>query len=383
MNTLNLIERSSCAISGNRDLEPLHEVNDFPVFMGCVHSTALQDVVADMRWSISRSSGLIQLSSLIPLDVLYPESHGSGGAGRLWDMHHKAFAKYLNKTAPKSVLEIGGAHGKLSMEYTQYKHIPWTILEPNPSPVDGCHARFINGFFDENFKYSDEFDTIVHSHVFEHIYKPDEFMRHLSGLMTAGRKLVFSLPNMQVMLERKYTNCLNFEHTVFLTEPYVEHLLSKYGFRLLDKQYFKEDHSIFYAYVKDASVELTPLPEGMYERNKALYLNYVQYHEDLIADLNSKIVTELGDRPLYLFGAHVFAQHLIQFGLRTEQIVSILDNDPNKQRKRLYGTKLMVASPKILSRVDSPVVILKAGVYNQEIMTDILENINSSTTFWE
>ncbi len=106
-------------------------------------------------------------------------------------------------------------------------------------------------------------------------------------------------------------------------------------------------------------------------------------HEELIADLNKKIDISLGNRPLYFFGAHVFAQYLIQFGLKTEKIISILDNDPNKQGKRLYGTKLKVASPKILADIESPVIILKAGVYNQEIMTNILKNINDTATFWE
>ena len=376
------LERDLDVIDNTKTLENLHELKNFPVFMGCTESSHSEDLFADQVWDISTENGVIQLRKLIPLDILYHAQH-AGAIGSLWQQHHDCFADFLYNYRPRSVLEIGGAHGILSREYKALASIDWTIVEPNPSPADGVTARFIKGFFDDSFQPERSVDTVVHSHVFEHVYDPVQFMQHLSNFLQEGQKLIFSLPNMEVMLQRKYTNCINFEHTIFLTDPYVEYLLSKYGFRLLDKQYFKEDHSIFYAYVKDASVELTPLPEGMYERNKALYLNYVQYHEELIADLNSKILTELGDRPLYLFGAHVFAQYLIQFGLRTEQIVSILDNDPNKQGKRLYGTKLMVASPKILSSVDSPVVILKAGVYNQEIMTDILENINSNTTFWE
>jgi hypothetical protein len=84
-----------------------------------------------------------------------------------------------------------------------------------------------------------------------------------------------------------------------------------------------------------------------------------------------------------MFGAHVFAQYLIAFGLDTTRIVSLLDNDPKKQSKRLYGTGLLVLSPQILRDVANPFVILKAGVYNQEIKSDILNNINALTTFLE
>lgn len=378
----NFINRTSCAITADNDLEHLDQLKNFPIFMGCVDSPVSQDVVADMCWAISQKSGLIQLSKLIPLNILYSESHGSGDVGRLWDSHHKAFASFIaHNSDSQSVFEIGGAHGRLCREYMKLKNVPWTILEPNPMPVQGCTARFIKGFFDENFVWPEPFDTVTHSHVLEHIYKPDEFMKYLSGFMKTGQKLVFSLPNMQVMLERKYTNSINFEHTVFLTEPYVEYLLAKHGFKLASKEYFMDDHSIFYSAVRDAEVKPVPLPQDLYQKNKKLYIDYVSYHKTLIADLNQKMSET--KQPIYLFGAHVFAQYLLEMGLNAGKIVSLLDNDPKKQGCRLYGTKLSVSSPKVLADIENPIVILKAGVYNDEIKNDILENINNSTKFFE
>jgi hypothetical protein len=79
----------------------------------------------------------------------------------------------------------------------------------------------------------------------------------------------------------------------------------------------------------------------------------------------------------------VFAQYLIEMGLGTERIICLLDNDVKKQGKRLCGTKLKVNLPNVLIGVNAPIVILKAGVYNNEIKKDILENINESTVFFE
>ncbi|EAH5447408.1 SAM-dependent methyltransferase, partial [Campylobacter jejuni] len=70
--------------------------------------------------------------------------------------------------------------------------------------------------------------------------------------------------------------------------------------------------------------------------------------------------------------------YLIFQGLNTEKIINILDNNPSKQEKRLYGTKFIVKSPKILKDQDDSLVILNAGVYNDEIEKDILENINKN-----
>ena len=80
---------------------------------------------------------------------------------------------------------------------------------------------------------------------------------------------------------------------------------------------------------------------------------------------------------VYLFGAHVFSQYLLHSALVDFPIVSILDNDPEKQGKRLYGTNIKVESPLSLSKIDAPVVILRAGVYNKEISCQ-LQKINSS-----
>jgi SAM-dependent methyltransferase len=378
---MKLIERTRDVVTGSTDLEDLHTLKDFPVFMGSVEHDQTEDIVCDMSWSISRESGLIQLKKLLPLDILYQAQTTTSAIGAIWMVHHKAFANFIDKYKPTSVLELGGAHGILSKEYHAINDISWTILEPNPSPVEGCKAKFIQGFFDGKFTSSEPFDTIVHSHVFEHLYEPDKFVAHLSGFISENGRMIFSLPNLSVWLTKKYTNCINFEHSVYLTEPYVDYLLAKHGFQVVEKEYYSDGHSIFYSTVRDHKVQPVELDKYLYTDNKNIYMNFVDYHVNLIDDLNSKI--ENSTSPIYLFGAHVFAQYLIAFGLKTAKITCLLDNDKNKQRKRLYGTNLMVNSPKSLCNISSPIVILKAGVYNNEIKKDILENINDSVVFWE
>ena len=379
-----LIQRDSDVIFGGEDLEPLYRFDDFPVFMGCTVNAQDSDLLSNMSWSISKSSGAIQLNPVLPLEVIYPEAHGSGCVGKLWEVHHKLFSLFVHRFRPNAVLEIGGAHGILSREYSELDpSVPWVIIEPNPSPAAGVKAKFIKGFFDGNFSLETTVDTVVHSHVFEHVYDPVAFVQDISTFLEPGKHLVFSVPNMEEMLQRKYTNCINFEHTIFLTEPYIEYLLQLHGFRLIEKEYFLKDHSIFYAYVRDPSVRPARLPNGLYERNKQLYLDYVLHHKLLVKDLNLRSEKLESSQELYLFGAHVFSQFLIGFGLNTSRVKCILDNDVNKQGKRLYGTRHRVSSPNILRSVAYPVVILKAGVYNEEIREDILSHVNSRTIFLE
>jgi hypothetical protein len=375
---MNKIIRKSDAITEKSDLEDLHSIDSFPILMTCVTHDQKEDINADLIWKISKSSGLIQLSELIPLEILYKDQH-SGTTGGIWLKHHQSFSRFISKFNPESVLEIGGGHGALSLDYLKYDSIPWTIVEPNPAPVQNCPAKFIEALFDEDFIVDDNFDTVVHSHVFEHLYHPNKFMEKLSNVIKQGDYLIFSLPYMEKYLKNKQTNCINFEHTIFLTEPYIEYLLSKHGFKIIEKEYFMEEHSIFYATVRDAQVQLVELPDNLYKKNKQLYMDYIEYHSTLISELNTMI--ENCDYPVYLFGAHIFSQYLLKSGLNGSVIVNILDNDQKKQNKRLYGTNLTVESPEILRNVKNPVVILKAGFYNEEIKSDIINNINPKTTF--
>ena len=373
------IQRNLDVIYKKDDLEPIYSFKKFPVFMGTTTDDRALDLLVDMDFWISRGTGMIQLNPLLPLEVLYPAAHGAGCVGRSWESHHSELAKFISKFRPKSVLEIGGAHGILANNYQKIDDIDWTILEPNPTPVEGCKAKIINGFFDESFNYSDTVDAVVHSHVFEHIYDPSLFMEHLANFLEDGKMLIFSVPNMRVMVERKYTNCLNFEHTVYLAENYIDTLLTKNGFEIIEKKYFQDDHSIFYATLKSDSVEKIPLAEGLYEKNKDLYLDYVKFHIDFINEANS-IIKNREDRKVFLFGAHVQAQYLIGFGLNLSVIEAVLDNDSSKHGKRLYGTEKLVFGPSILAGIDRPILIIRAGTFTNEIISQI-RGINSSVEF--
>jgi hypothetical protein len=377
---MNYIERTRSLITDKENLENLYTFKNFPVFMGCVDTPEDKDIVADMVWDICKDTGFIQLAKLLPLEVLYMEQHNDG-TGKIWVEHYKAFAEFLFKYKSKNILEIGGAHDQIAKNYRLLDpNINWTIVEPNPEHIEDEKVTVIKDWFDDKFTIDKNIDTIIHSHVFEHTYDPIAFIRHISHFMKKGDKHIFTFPHLLPMLKLHWTNCLNFEHTVFLTEDFTEYLLKRFGFVILEKHYYGDPHSIFYATEKIDTPEDIPVMENKYKEYKAIFMEYINYHLDMIKELNALV--EKTDKPVYLFGAHIFSQTLMQFGLKTDTIVSILDNSGMKQGKRLYGTRFIIESPKILRDKGPLNVILKAGGYNAEIKKDILENINSEVTFW-
>lgn len=375
----NTISRSKSVLTGKGPLEPLHTFKNFPVFMGCTDLPEADDLFADMEWAICPATGCIQLVKLLPLEILYRSQHNEG-CGGVWTEHYNEFVSFLGKFDPKNVLEIGGANGQIAKLFTRSnKGVRWTVVEPNPTFHGDKNVEVVAAWFDESFTSNRPVDTIVHSHVLEHTYNPPEFISHVARFLKPGGKHIFSFPNLYHFMKCKYTNCLNFEHTVFLTEYFTDFLLRKAGFSILEKKYF-QDHSLFYATEKAATDWAAEPLQNQYGEYKKMFLDFIDYHLGMVAELNQRINS--AKTPTYLFGGHIFSQFLIAFGLNTKNIVEILDNGPQKQGKRLYGTRLMVRSPKILKAEKEVNVILKAANYNEEIKKDILENINDRVVFW-
>lgn len=371
--------RTKSLLKESEPLKHLHTFNDFPVFMGCVDHPIENDLVADMAWDIGTETGLIQLQKLLPLDVLYMDQHNDG-TGKVWKDHYTAFAEFLNTYQPKHVLEIGGAHDQIAENYWALGGTAsWTIVEPNPQHITNEKIKVIKDWFDDNFSTEEEVDTVIHSHVFEHTYSPFIFMEHIGKFLKNGQKHIFTFPTLLPMLEKKWTNCLNFEHTVFLTEDITEYILEKCGFKILEKKYYGNPHSVFYATEKIGQTAELPVTKNHYDEYQKLFMDYVNYHVDMIKDLNEKI--EKTNKPVYLFGGHIFSQFLLAFGLKSDKIVSILDNSPMKQGKRLYGTTLLVESPEILKDMNEVNLILKVASYEEEIKKQ-LTSINDKIVIW-
>ena len=375
----NFIERNFSVINGSKSLQELITLKEFPIFMGCTSQDLSKDLFFDMKWGIDINTGIIQLMNLIPLDILYREQH-MDATGTTWERYNNALAKYINDhNESRSVLEIGGGSGLLAKKIKNLDNsINYTIVEPNPI-VDDPEIKIINSFFDEKIvNINNQTNSVVLSQVLEHAYYPLEFLEKIYNYLPFGGKFIFGYPNLEYFFKNKFTNALNFEHTLLMTDYYLDHLLKKSSFKIIDKTSF-ENHSIFYTVEKTADVTNTISLENRFNYYKIMFDDFVDFHKTLIKNLNEKIENHRG--PIYLFGAHIFSQYLIAFGLKYDNIENILDNSKLKQGKRLYGTSLQVKSPKVLKKVEDPLVILKAGPYNKEIKKDILENINPNTKF--
>jgi 2-polyprenyl-3-methyl-5-hydroxy-6-metoxy-1,4-benzoquinol methylase len=365
--------RNSDVITGLEDLENIYTIKNFPVYMGATDQTKEEDQFVDMRFQISKSSGMVQINPLVDLNVVYQKSHNSGAIGQVWKDHHKAFSNFILNYDKRKVLEIGGYSGILANNcLSNDSSYDWTIIDPHVSPFEE-NIKTINAFFDETFIHDSKFDIVVHSHLIEHVININSFLQVCFNNLKDDGYMIFSLPNFDLFIKDRHTNSLNFEHTFYLDQDSLFRLLEINGFEIVNKEFFYKDHHIFYC-VQKTKNHLKIEYQSHYDLNRKIFSDYFKDIDKFILDANAKFKTE---ENVFVFGGHVTSQFLLCLGLDENLITCLLDNDPKKQNRRLYGTNLLVQSPEILANYESPLLVLKNSLFDEEIREQIY-NINKN-----
>ena len=285
-------------------------------------------------------------------------------------------SKYIKFEA--NILEIGGGTLLLASKIlTNNKINKYTVYEKNLTlkHSDDKRISIIDKYFTYNTHINEHYDIYIHSHVLEHVWNPKEFIECIEKNICVGSYHCFIVPNLKETFSKKYTNALDFEHNFFIIEDYIDIILHNNNFKIIKKKFYL-DHSIIYITqkIENKKLILKNFP-NLYNQNKQIALDFYNYHIDLIEKLNKQINNFNGE--LYLFGGTGFSIYLIMFGLQTDKIIYILDNDPEKENKKVYGTNFIVKNPKIIKNKPNIGIIIKAASYQLEIEEQLYQLNNN------
>ena len=369
---MNFLARDKCCMCGSAQLQDFLTLRNMPVFLGTTTEPEYKDIYFDQEWIICFECGCLQLAKLIPLDLLYARQNSSVAFGGVWEQHHKEFSHFILNDPVSSVCEIGAAHCELATIILKDKpDLDYLIIEPNTINAPSG-AKTISGFIEQNMDKASGYQSLIHSHVLEHLYNPREFISNMASIMNDNKKMYISFPNIEAFIEAAGTNSLNFEHTYFLDPDQLKCMLRSHNLLVIREQTYK-NHSYFFSVVKTSTLcgeKKLPKIHGKAKAFKDLWLGL----DDFVRLVN-KTINE-SSMPTYLFGAHVFSQALLSLNLDSRNILGVLDNSLLKQGQRLYGTILKVFDPKVIKGFKNVRVILKAAQYQDEISRQLLE-INS------
>jgi SAM-dependent methyltransferase len=371
------INRIICVIC-NGNLKHIYSIENTPIMLSSVENKQ-KFIYSNMSFSQCCLCNTIQLDKLIPLEILYSNSHNYNSVGETWKGYFQLFNEKISKILKdKNILEIGCPSGKIALSHNDYNK--WYIVEPNKNKSIDFNEKiiFIESFFDDKFKIKDKIDIIIHSHLFEHIYDPNIFLKKCYEILEENGEMIFGVPDMQHISENKLSLFLGifFEHTIFLNKDNIVFLLQKNGFDIIDIIDYK-NHSTIYHVKKSKIINSISFVTvyNYYETFMSsinVFLNNIKYFNSIIENTNKNI---------YIFGASYNTQLLLTIGLNKNKINGILDNCKDKQCKYLYGYNIIITNPEIIKDNDS-IVILHNGYYSNEIREQ-LKKINSITEIIE
>jgi SAM-dependent methyltransferase len=361
-----VINRNKCAICNKSNLENIFKIENIPVNLSCVE-TNKKYKYSTLSFSICKNCNTIQLDKLIQLKILYGLSHNFTSVGKIWENYFKLLISNIQLLIrDKVILEIGDPSGKIATNCNYYKK--WYIVEPNKNNTIEFNDKiiFIESFFDNNFALKDNVDIIIHSHLFEHIYEPNKFLKKCYEILNKNGEMIFGVPNMEFLANKSLCLFLGvfFEHTIFLNKENIIYLLEKNGFGIINILNYENHSLIFHAKKNKVNSIINIKINNYYE----MFFTIIDEYKLFIKNCNT-FIDNNSSKTFFLFGASYNSQFLLTLGLNGNKLKGILDNSKEKQNKYLYGTDLKIYSPDVL--IKDCVVILKNGYYVKEIYEQI------------
>ena len=290
---------------------------------------------------------------------VYEKNHAYSYGTTLKDMCI-SFTDMIVSSNIHSIVEVGAGNGFLADQILSAKPaINYTIVDP--TYIGNRADRTVIDSFIENCDISTfDNDTVVLSHVFEHVYEPSNILTMFKSMKNL-KHIFLNMPNLELYVQKNTFHVLNTEHTYFVENDFLEAVFSKYGFQLEKKILFKE-HSVFFHFIKSD----TPLdyvqPKNKY--SEELISNFFKNIKDIINKLNQ--ITDA--HPVYMWPCSMHNQFILNFGVNTNLVTALLDNSTEKIGKYLYGfPKPCLGFETIVSMNEPSTIILNGGCFNIEI----------------
>jgi SAM-dependent methyltransferase len=368
--------REKCAIceEDNSTEDIILSLDNVPIKLSCNDEPIKQN--SEMIFFQCKYCKTIQLRKLIPLDILYVESNNLSFVGNTWKGYFDLFTeKIKNVVENKNILELGCSSGKIVNILDNYKK--WYIVEPTKSKniILNENIFLIETAFDDKFTINDDIDVIIHTHLFDCTYNPNEFLKQCYELLKDDGEMFFGIPNMGNFIQYdKPLLGVYFEHTIFLNKENTTYLLNKHNFEIVEIIDYENHSSLYHCkkHMKQQNFNTKLEITNYYDP----FMESVQLLKSYITNCNNFI--ENTEKDVYIFGASYYCQFLLVLGLNINKIKGILDNSIEKQNKFLYGFELEIFEPSSILKNNNCVILLKNGHYVTEIINQILL-INKNT----
>jgi 2-polyprenyl-3-methyl-5-hydroxy-6-metoxy-1,4-benzoquinol methylase len=225
----------------------------------------------------------------------------------------------------------------------------WKVLGLDPSDTciaiakEKLNVEVLKGFFSVDLLPKNQtYDVIVLSHVLEHLVNPNQILREISNLLSAGGLVYIEVPDhMNINGVKTY---FDFEHVNYFTSVSLTNLVQQNGFEVDSLRNFQNSREIHPNYPvisctirkrksEDGIQNIVPIVND-FEETARVIRQYESSSKELMAHIEhnlQKIVSATSSGKLALWGAGIHTcQLLSQTCLKFTPINCIFDNDPKR-----------------------------------------------------
>jgi len=289
--------------------------------------------------------------------------------GKIHQVMKETYTEFICKNEKiTGIIEIGAGNGDLSELILHKSESPWPYYIIDPYYCGKIEGRIVLPLFIEDVENIQELsaNTLVTSHVFEHLYQPIEFIK-----MALKNKIQFiyvCLPDFENSIQKEsFCNTLNIEHTFYVENEFIKETFQTYGYRCNDV-YFYLNHSVMFAfeYTGGANTHLTHYQPV--QKDSEFYIpKYLNALIERATEINKQL-NETHTATIYLWPSSAHSLYLCYYGLDYSKIHFLVDNSPDKIGKYFYGYNLKcIAMEELLQTTKPSFLILHGGCFNSEI----------------
>jgi hypothetical protein len=361
--------RNNCVVCDGCQFKDIYKKTQYPIVFTppSIDKNVEDDEYEDLHFIGCVQCGCVQTKVLIDQVKLYKDAYNITYNYPTMQRHHHGFADFIIKNIINDkIIEIGGSNGALVKIIQEKKRFDYSILDLCDRAPDVPDVNFINANCETyNFK---ENNTVILSHVFEHLYNPLKFVENLKR--NNINQVIISNPDFDSLLDKNDISFINFEHTYYCNTLHLDHIMKQYGYYRNDILNC-ENWAVFYSYVRDINETMrdNDVTKNVYLLDKLL--KYFLSRESKI----SRIKIDNNHKTFICTAGH-YGQMVYTFlDANTKQsIVGFLDGDPFKIGKRVYGTEHSTYEKSKINEYVNVNVILCAGRYRDEITTELLSH---------
>ena len=225
------------------------------------------------------------------------------------------------------------------------------------------------GVFEE-YSITTKYDLIVITHILEHIYNPNDFLKKCNKMLNRGASILLEVPLFENN-DRFPIGMFTLEHLNYFTEYSLKKLFSLNGLELIstEKLYYNNNYPVIsMIFQKDKPISLS------YVNFQDTFQKYVTEESLMWKTIEENILAQTQkDEKIYIWGGGIHTTQLLAYtNIESHvNIKGIIDSSVTKQNKLLGKYKIYPANSDI---VENYTIIISSYASEKEIAKFIEKN---------